>query len=52
MTVTGHAGHGYEAVEEILTTLVGDGLETGAGSPSGRVARRSSTSAPAGATPH
>ena len=31
MTVTGHAGHGYEAVEEILSTLVADGLETGAG---------------------
>ncbi|HET9419546.1 MAG TPA: serine hydrolase domain-containing protein [Nocardioides sp.] len=31
MTVTGHAGHGYEALEGILATLVGDGHETGAG---------------------
>jgi CubicO group peptidase (beta-lactamase class C family) len=31
MTVTGHAGHGYEALEGILATLVDDGHETGAG---------------------
>lgn len=31
MTVTGNAGHGYEAVEDALATLVADGLETGAG---------------------
>ncbi|HWM74248.1 MAG TPA: serine hydrolase domain-containing protein [Nocardioides sp.] len=31
MTVTGHAGPGYEAVEGILATLVADGHESGAG---------------------